>query len=126
MSKRFGRSYMVEDKHIVSIIEVIPVTPRGWIFWRDDKIMYGGMVFSYKDAMRRMETIEYAIASRAKIHGDKGFAIVEITDRMPEQPPIPAPTGCVFLAGQDVTDETKEDTVFPMLPAHNEDLKAEE
>ena len=123
MSKRCGRSYMVEDKGMISIIELIPIIPRGYIFMRDDKLMYGGMVFNLQDADARIDAIAYAMDTRAYIHGNKGFAFIEITDKMPEQPPIPAPIGCIFVSK---LSDDKEEKVYPMLPAHNEDLKAEE
>ena len=83
MSTRKGRAYYTKFRDRVHLVEVVPIRPRGWCIFHDQKLSYRGIVFTYADAMAVIGEMRQRFLWNIQVHGPKDFIFRELPQEVP-------------------------------------------
>lgn len=112
---RTGRSFIVRDRGVDHNFVMQPVRPRGYVFLRNEKLMYCGIIFNEKRADERIEWLSRSIRLKAKLNGNEAFGWLETTKFTPPILAIDPPKDAMKTT-QDTLDNNNIETPHVFNP----------
>jgi len=108
---RTGREFILTTAHSSSLLQIIPMIPRGWLMVRGGKPMFEGMILSTEQMQKRFAKVQHLVAS-AKARGIVS-EIREITGihNITIRPQYPPAEALVATMEHIPKDDNKQDSV---------------